>query len=61
MSDLRLYRLWRTSAILCSIGGAEFAYLAWSRHAWWPLIAMIALVTCAGLAFRRARESRGPR
>lgn len=61
MTDLRLYRLWRTSAILCSIGGAEFAYLAWSRHAWWPLIATIALVTCAGLAFRRARESQTPR
>ena len=61
MTDLRLYRLWRTSGILCTIGGAEFGYLAYSRHAWWPLIPTLFLFACAGLAFGRARRSRLPR
>jgi hypothetical protein len=61
MTDLRLHRLWRTSGILCTIGGVEFGYLAWTRQVWWPVGATVALLACAGLAFRRARLSRGPR
>ena len=61
MTDHRLYRLWRTSGILCTIGAAEFGYLAWSRREWWPLIATLTLFLCAGLAFRQARAARRPR
>lgn len=58
---IRLYRLWRTSGILCTIGAAEFAYVAWVRRAWWPLLATATLLLIAGLALRRAREARRPR
>lgn len=59
MTDpLRLYRLWRTSALLCAIGGAEFGYVAWLRHAWWPLLVTAALFAVAGLALRKASATR---
>lgn len=55
---LRIYRLWRTSAVLCTLGGAEFGYLAWLRQAWWPLLVTAALFTVAGFAFRKAGAAR---
>lgn len=55
---IRIYRLWRTSAVLCTLGGAEFGYLAWLRQAWWPLLVSAALFTIAGLAFRKASAAR---
>jgi hypothetical protein len=58
-SSLRLYRLWRTSGILCVIGAAEFGYLAWVRQAWWPVIPIVICTVMAGFAFRKAKASRG--
>jgi len=58
---IRLYRLWRTSGVLCTVGALEFVYLAWVRRTWWPLVVTAALLAIAGLAFRRAREARRPR
>ncbi|HWA40378.1 MAG TPA: hypothetical protein VG712_02140 [Gemmatimonadales bacterium] len=59
MTDtLRIYRLWRTSAVLCTLGGAEFGYVAWLRHTWWPLLVTAALFAVAGLAFRKAGAAR---
>jgi hypothetical protein len=55
---LRIYRLWRTSAVLCTLGGAEFGYVAWLRHTWWPLLVTAALLAIAGLAFRKASAAR---
>ena len=55
---LRIYRLWRTSAVLCTLGGAEFAYVAWLRHTWWPLLVTAGLFAVAGLAFRKASTAR---
>jgi len=57
---LKLYRLWRTSGLLCAVGAIEFGFVAWSRHTWWPLIVSALLFVTAGLAFRRARASRQP-
>jgi hypothetical protein len=59
-APLRLYRLWRTSGIMCTIGALEFGYVAYARHAWWPLIPTVLLLVVAGLALRRARTSRQP-
>lgn len=56
--DLKLYRLWRTSGVLCTLGALEFGYLAWDRKEWWPLIATVALLVCAGFAIRRATTRR---
>lgn len=55
---LRIYRLWRTSAVLCTLGGAEFGYLAWLRRTWWPLLVTALLFTIAGLALRKASAAR---
>lgn len=55
---LKIFRLWRTSGLLCAIGGAEFGYVAWVRHAWWPLLVTAALLVVAGLAFRKAGAAR---
>ncbi|MEO6067829.1 MAG: hypothetical protein ABJB33_06515 [Gemmatimonadota bacterium] len=55
---LRIYRLWRTSGILCAVGAIEFGYVAWTRHTWWPLIGTAGLVVVSGLALRRARKAR---
>ena len=30
-SRLRLYRLWRTAALLCGVGAAEFGVLYWQQ------------------------------
>lgn len=57
-APIRLYRLWRTSGILCVVGGAEFAYVAWVRQAWWPLLVTAALLVVAGLALRKAGAAR---
>ena len=55
---LRIYRLWRTSAVLCTLGGLEFAYVAWLRHTWWPLLVTATLFAVAGLALRKASAAR---
>ena len=57
---LKLYRLWRTSGLLCTLGALEFGYVAWIRRTWWPLTVTALLLIVAGLAFRRARASRQP-
>ena len=57
-SSLRLYRLWRTSGILCTLGAAEFGYLWWLRREWWLLVPVALLVVIAGLALRKAKGSR---
>jgi hypothetical protein len=56
--SLRLYRLWRTSALLCTLGAAEFGYLWWIRREWWLLVAVVLLIVVAGLALRKARLAR---
>jgi hypothetical protein len=61
MTDpIRLYRLWRTSGIMCTLGALEFGYLAYVRQTWWPLIVTVLLLVVAGLAFRRIRAPRQP-
>jgi hypothetical protein len=57
----RLYRLWRTSGILCTLGAAEFGYLWWIRREWWLLVPVVLLVIVAGLALRKARALRSDR
>lgn len=59
----RIYRLWRTSAILCGVGAVEFVFLAWQRGVAWIAAAAIPLVTVSIVATRRAariRRSWGP-
>jgi hypothetical protein len=59
MTDpIRIYRLWRTSGIMCTLGALEFGYLAYVRQTWWPLIVTALLLVVAGLAFRRIRAPR---
>ena len=59
MTDpIRIYRLWRTSGIMCTLGALEFGYLAYVRQTWWPLIVTVLLLVVAGLAFRRIRVPR---
>jgi hypothetical protein len=55
---LRLYRLWRTAAILCGLGAAEIGVLAWQRQR--PLLA-IACLPLAALAAYGARRAAGLR
>lgn len=55
---LRIYRLWRTSGLLCGIGALEFGYVAYVRHTAWPLLVSAGLLVVAGLAFRHARAAR---
>ena len=57
---LKLYRLWRTSGLLCAVGAVEFGYVAYARRTWWPLVVTAMLLVVAGLALRRARASRLP-
>jgi hypothetical protein len=57
-APLRIYRLWRTSGILCTLGAAEFGYLWWIRREWWLLVPVVVLVVIAGLALRKAKRSR---
>ena len=54
----KLYRLWRTSGLLCAVGALEFGYLAYARQIWWPLAVSALLLVVSGLAFRRARKAR---
>ena len=54
----RLYRLWRTSGILYTLGAAEFCYLWWLRREWWLVGPVVLLALCAGLAFRKAGKAR---
>ena len=51
---LRLYRLWRTAAILCALGAVEIGILAWQRRL--PLLALVCL-PLAGLAAYGARRA----
>ncbi|MCU0620374.1 MAG: hypothetical protein MUC69_02590 [Gemmatimonadales bacterium] len=55
---LRLYRLWRTAAVLCAVGAVEFAWLAWSRRQWPIWLAVVLLVGVAVVATRRAAAAR---
>ena len=57
-STIRIYRLWRTSALMCTLGAAEFGWLWWSRREWWMLIPVVLLAIVAGLALRKARLAR---
>jgi hypothetical protein len=57
-ASLRLYRLWRTSGILCTLGAAEFGYLWWLRREWWLLVPVALLIIIAGIALRKAKGSR---
>ncbi len=55
---LRLYRLWRSTAVLGALGAAEFGVLAWQRQLWWLWPGAALLLGMAGLAARRARALR---
>ncbi|MFI5234791.1 MAG: hypothetical protein ACHQXA_03700 [Gemmatimonadales bacterium] len=55
----RIYRLWRSSAILCLVGAAEFAVVAWQRRVWWIAIACVPLLAISLYATRRAARMRG--
>jgi lysylphosphatidylglycerol synthetase-like protein (DUF2156 family) len=50
---LRLYRLWRTAAILCALGAVEIAVLAWQRQQPWLASVCLPLVAVAVWAARR--------
>ncbi|HEU5358875.1 MAG TPA: hypothetical protein VFU45_07140 [Gemmatimonadales bacterium] len=54
----RIYRLWRTSAILCGLGAVEFALLAWQRGVAWIAAAAVPLVAVSIFATRRAARAR---
>lgn len=55
---LRLYRLWRTAAILCALGAVEIGVMAWQQRR--PLIALacVPLALVAAYGARRAGELR---
>lgn len=55
---MRLYRLWRTSAILMVVGAAEFAFLAWQRQLPWLWLVTLGLAVAAGAALQRAAVQR---
>lgn len=56
---VRLYRLWRTAAILCALGAVEIGVLAWQRQrpslgiACVPLVAMAVWAARRGAVLRR--------
>jgi hypothetical protein len=50
---LRLYRLWRTAAILCALGAVEIAVLAWQRQR--PVLAAVC-IPLVGVAVWAARR-----
>ena len=54
----RLYRLWRTSALLLGVGAAEFGFLAWQRNLPWLWVVAIGLLAGAGAAIQRAAVQR---
>ena len=55
---LRLYRLWRTAAILCALGAVEIAVLAWQRQQPWLASVCLPLVAVARMG--RAPGRRPP-
>ena len=55
----RIYRLWRSSAILCLIGAVEVAVVAWQHQLWWVAIGCLPLVAISLYATRRAARMRG--
>ena len=55
---MRLYRLWRTSAILMALGAAEFTFLAWQRRLPWLWLVTLGLAVAAGAALQRAAVQR---
>lgn len=57
-SRIRLYRLWRTSALLMAVGAAEFGFLAWSRRQPWLWLVVAGLAAAGAAALRRARVQR---
>lgn len=57
-SARRIYRLWRTSAILCGVGAVEFAVLAWQRGEAWIGAAVVPLIAVSIFATRRAARIR---
>ena len=50
---LRLYRLWRTAAILCALGAVEIGVLAWQRQQPWLAVVCVPLVAVAAWGGRR--------
>lgn len=52
------YRLWRTSSILCFVGAAEFAVLAWQHSDLWIAVLCVPLIAVAAIATRRATAVR---
>ena len=52
---LRLYRLWRTAAILCALGAVEIGILAWQRQL--PLLALVCLPLAALAAYGARRAA----
>lgn len=54
----RIYRLWRTSAILCGVGAVEFMLLSWQRDEAWIAAAAVPLIAVAIFATRRAARIR---
>ena len=55
---LRLYRLWRTAAILCALGAVEIGVLAWQRQQPWLALACVPLALVAAYAGRRGSSLR---
>ena len=55
---LRLYRLWRTAAILCALGAVEIGVLAWQRQLPWLALACVPLALVAAYAGRRGATLR---
>ncbi len=58
VSRLRLYRLWRTAAILCALGAVEIGVLAWQRQQPYLALACLPLVALAVFGARRASALR---
>ena len=51
---LRLYRLWRTAALLCGLGAVEIGVLAWQRRMPALVLVCLPLVALAIYGARRA-------
>lgn len=50
--QLRLYRLWRTAALLCGLGAVEIGVLAWQRRM--PMLVLVCLPSWRSLPTARA-------
>ncbi|MGH7531747.1 MAG: hypothetical protein ACREL4_00530 [Gemmatimonadales bacterium] len=57
-SNRLTYRLWRTSSLLCFVGAAELAVLAWQRQDPWIAALSAPLIAVAAYALRRAARIR---